>query len=27
VEQAKKLGAEEIVNMYNAAYKRTYGGK
>lgn len=27
VEQSKKLGAEDIVNMYNTAYKRTYGGK
>lgn len=27
VDQAKKLGADELLNMYNTAYSRTYGGK
>jgi putative aldouronate transport system substrate-binding protein len=27
LEQAKKLGADELLNMYNTAYKRTYGAK
>ena len=25
IEQAKKLGSDELLNMYNTAYKRTYG--
>ncbi|WP_231571244.1 hypothetical protein [Gordoniibacillus kamchatkensis] len=27
LDQAKKLGADELLNMYNTAYKRTYGAK
>ncbi|CAG7599959.1 Lipoprotein LipO [Paenibacillus solanacearum] len=27
LDQAKKLGSDELLNMYNAAYKRTYGSK
>jgi putative aldouronate transport system substrate-binding protein len=27
IDQAKKLGVDEIVAMYNTAYKRTYSGK
>lgn len=27
IEQSKKLGLDDIVNMYNTAYKRTYGSK
>ncbi|ULL17081.1 hypothetical protein DVH26_23130 [Paenibacillus sp. H1-7] len=26
-DQAKKLGLDEIISMYNTAYKRTYNGK
>lgn len=25
IDQAKKLGSDDLLNMYNAAYKRTYG--
>lgn len=27
IDQAKKLGADDLLNMYNEAYTRTYGGK
>lgn len=27
IDQAKKLGSDELLNMYNTAYKRTYGSK
>ncbi|GIQ66427.1 sugar ABC transporter permease [Paenibacillus cisolokensis] len=27
LDQAKKLGADDLLNMYNTAYKRTYGSK
>ncbi|MCU6794445.1 extracellular solute-binding protein [Paenibacillus sp. WQ 127069] len=27
IDQTKKLGLDEILTMYNTAYKRTYGGK
>ncbi|WP_028550834.1 extracellular solute-binding protein [Paenibacillus sp. UNC451MF] len=27
IDQAKKLGLDEIITMYNTAYKRTYGSK
>jgi putative aldouronate transport system substrate-binding protein len=27
IDQAKKLGSDELLNMYNAAYTRTYGKK
>ncbi|MDF2960315.1 MAG: transporter substrate-binding protein [Paenibacillus sp.] len=27
IDQAKKLGLDDIINMYNTAYKRTYGAK
>ncbi|WP_159882392.1 extracellular solute-binding protein [Paenibacillus puerhi] len=26
IDQSKKLGVDELLNMYNKAYKRTYGG-
>ncbi|MNR16193.1 hypothetical protein D3C85_1327790 [compost metagenome] len=27
IDQCKKLGADELLKMYNESYKRTYGGK
>ncbi|VTR53569.1 Uncharacterised protein [Actinobacillus pleuropneumoniae] len=27
IDQAKKLGSDELLAMYNTAYTRTYGGK
>ena len=27
IDEAKKLGADDLLNMYNTAYARTYGGK